>query len=660
MQQELSPFSKWALAEERTVAERYLILEICDACSVFECRQRPPEQRGRIEHRLDYKLKQHLMLNPLDLPPITAADTEMAARFGPELEAYGGGGSCSEPALGEAGEVLRFFPSLENVSMGFSTMRDISFIESLPHLKSLGISSGDLEDLSPLRSRPELRHLRLTLNGGGPPMFAPPVHWLDASPLGALTELESLSFGPNPAVLRGLSFPKVTSATLWSEHCVQPDCDHLPEMPALRQLTLSGVQSLRGISRFTQLRHIIVSGPLRDFGDIAALPHLDCLEVNTDQGWPRSVAPLAKMPALMWVSFGGEIPRNYWPLAGAPRLRGIEVPRCPTVALEIQAVQAALPPWGELFGQPEPRPLPPLRFVHVSSKADRKHLPSFNPPPDPDWTAHPKRFELELRWMQTCIMDSLREFLGSEDGFHTDHSRSTWKNRQTKVEIETLDVALKLPGVLDAIRRALAFSPHPDWEVCIYLNLRLHFTDMTDQQKKWLKQIEDRSNFWDDEFDHEKYQAKQRHIIDTQFLLRTSAEEGEKPDEEDFVPPPILKDEPGSGKLVSASGPAADEDDGDGEVEDDYALKPFDEQDQDNSDGDDASGGVTTAPSPTPPPDFWDDPYAHPLSDSYRFWAKLTFDTFYHTLGNNLATVCQLMGRRPDECHYGPDEHEGS
>ena len=61
---------------------------------------------------------------------------------------------------------------------------------------------------------------------------------------------------------------------------------------------------------------------------------------------------------------------------------------------------------------------------------------------------------------------------------------------------------------------------------------------------------------------------------------------------------------------------------------------------------------------PEPPPDFLDDPYAHPLANSYAFIATLTLDTFYHH-GHNLATVMQLMRREPDVFHPAPKQ-EGS
>ena len=109
--------------------------------------------------------------------------------------------------------------------------------------------------------------------------------------------------------------------------------------------------------------------------------------------------------------------------------------------------------------------------------------------------------------------------------------------------------------------------------------------------------------------------------------------------------------------MPALGGGSDDEDDEDDEEDDpDFQLKPFDEQEQnDPNDSDDGDRDVKTAPPPDPPPSFFDDPYAHPLSDSYMFFAILTMDSFYHH-GNNLATVMQLMRREPDELHTAPPE----
>jgi hypothetical protein len=586
----------------------------------------------------------------------------MMAEMSPYLTTFAPMLSNGARYIGDAGTVLRFFPALESLSVGWTSMRDISFLEDLPHLRSLQVNSGELEDLSPLAHCPSLRHLSLNLSGEGPPHYTPGLFWLDTSSLAALPELETLNFSPNPATLAGLSLPKLISATLAGDSCIQPDCTHLPDMPALRVLTLSGVQTLRGIHRFPELRHLSLSGPLRDFGDLPRLEKLDCLEVHTVQGWPRSVEPLAQAPSLMWVQFTGEWPRNYWPLAGAPRLCQLQVHRCPTVDLDVAAVNAVLPSWDPLFALPAPRPLPPFRFIAVDNGGDTHALPQRQEDHHPDFLAHPKRFQLELTWMLHRIFKLGKRLVNDEKAF-TCIFRPSLPNCYTRhldIKIESIDAARRLPEVVEAIRGELLHSPHTDWQISLCVGLRIRYEYMSEQQKKWIKQMEDERAAQDDEHDHEKWVAKQRHILETQFRLRTTADAGEEPDPEDFEVPEILQKDDLGGQLVTPHGsPAGNQDNTDDEEEEDnpdFQLKPFDEQEQnsDGDSGDDDGSNVATAPPPEPPPNFWDDPYAHPLADSYRVYATITENGLFHHAYRTLDTLCHLMGRKPDEYYPAP------
>lgn len=651
-----SDLPAWALDKERTSDERYLLLLLSDACGLLKHLRTPQDQRPvSLKRIMGWREQQEAQLRPLELPALSRQDAETMAEMAPHLTTFTAQLSHGARWIGDAGAALRFFPALESLSLGSTSMRDLSFLEALPRLRTLQINSGELEDLGPLAHCPGLQHLRLGLSGMGPPLFAPQLFWLDTSPLGALQELESLSFSPNPAALAGLHFPKLTTAALSGDFCVQPDCSHLPDMPALRFLTLSGVQTLRGIHRFPELRHLTVSGTLRDFGDLPRLAKLDCLEVNTTQGWPRSVEPVAELPSLLWASFGGEWPRNYWPLAGAPRLCQLEVNHCPVVALDVGAVNAVLPSWDTLFAQPTPRPLPPLRFVAVDHGGDTRALPPRREVAHPDYQEHPKRFQLELAWMARRLRSIGTRLFGDDKALVCSfYTHGPCCERENQVSIESIDAARRLPEVVDAIRQELAWSPHREWLVSLGINLRIRYEHMTEQQKKWLRQIEEERNSWEDEHDHEKWVAKQRHILETQFRLRATEEAGEEPDPEDFEMPEILRGGSEGGELVNAKGGTAGSEDEEDENLD-FQLKPFDEQEQ-NTPGDDSGddSDVSVAPPPEPPPNFLEDPYAHPVADSYRAYATITEDGLFHHACRTLPTLCQLMGREPDEYYPAP------
>lgn len=665
----LSPFSQWALDDARTAEEHYLIFLICEDCRILEYQQLPMAvKRRRIFKRIDHQLHKKLHLNPLLKPKYGVKDTERAAAMAPFLIKFAPSLVHDRRRIGEAGAVLGFFPALEEVALGNCDLRDLSFVEALPVLRSFQICSAVLEDLGPLSKCAALRHLNLGFTGSQYPCLTPPLYWVDAGPLGALQELESLTIQPNGAILTGLRFPALHSAELGGGNCVQRDCEYLPEMPALRVLKLEGPQSLRGIGRFPELRDLRIAGPLRDFGGIAELKHLSCLDVQTLNGWPTDVTPLTEVPELRWVNFNADIPRNYWPLTSAPRLCEVQL-QIPllqetSVALDVQAINAVLCPWDEVFHLPELRPRGKLRFVAVCTGGDTSVLPRHSAVPGSDYLAHPRLFHLEVLWMQRRAQAVLGQFGGCIEDKSYNRPSDVHRERSFNLEIQTISAAQRLPELLEALREVMAASPH-GWSFQIYVNLRITKLELTPQQKKWLEEMEANSRNWDEERDTERWSKTQQHLIETQFRLRTSKEEGETPNPEDFEPPAEILPEDESHRLLVPAGSGSDGDDPEDEEEEEHAdfdLKPYDEQEQDSGDedeyeDDDDDNPVQTAPSPEPPEDFLEDPYAHPLAESYRFFATLTFGTFYYH-GNNLGTVMQLMGRAPDEYHAAPDNLE--
>ena len=633
---------------------------VCEICTLLRWhRFTQAERDARTPPRfMKHEERKELLLNPLLLPEVSVEDTEVAAEMAPYLREFKPHWSHDTRPVGEAGSVLRFFPALEKVSLGTCSLSDVSFVEALPKLRVLQINSGVLEDLGPLARAASLRELSLCFAAPGAPLFTPALHWLDASPLGALTQLESLSIYPNAAVLRGLKFPVLKSAAFSGSDCMQWDCSHLPDMPELQLLKLDGVQCLKGIGRFPHVRDLTLGGPLRSFEGIGDLRELVCLEVNTMAGWPRDVTPLTALPELRYVSFGGEIPRNYWPLMQVPKLIELAVPqKVPAVQLDVAAVNAALPSWDVLFALPEPRPLPPLKFYTAEQVVgfDPGVVPKPKQEAGPDYLDHPRMFHLELLWMHRRVQDELRRCLGDAAMGKSTYSFVPGNHafeRRIKVSLETLEAAKRLPEVLEVVRGCFAWSPH-EWLAGISVNLRLTLETMSEQQKKWLKMLQDDLDDDEDELQFERYKAAQQHIIETQFKLRTLKEEGGEPDAEEFEPPDLLRPDGSKGTKVTAGAPSPDPEDDEEEDNPDFKLKPFDEQEQNMDSGnDDGDENIATAPPPEPPENFLDDPYEHPLAGSYRFFATLTLDVFFNQ-GFNNATVEQLMGRKPDR-HFAP------
>jgi hypothetical protein len=660
-------FTQWAHDPARTIDERYLVYLVCRVADyAWWLKLSREEQLARRPRLIEPQALERFNLNPALVPAYSREETDHAASVAGHLVSFEPW-LCHHTAkpIRDAGG-LRFFPGLEKVSLGCSGVRDLSWLAELPHLRSLALNSGELEDLSVFRLVPGLRELSLNLDGALAPLFAPPLLWPDASPLGSLQKLEILRYGPNAAALRDLSFPAVREAGL---SCVgQKDCHCLPDMPGLTLLSLRGVESLAGIDRYPLLRRLVISGPLRDFGDLPSLRHLTSLEVNTHWGWPRDVRPLARLPELRYVKFTQDsaqpmhywaIPRDYWPLTGAPRLRQIEAPGADCIALDLQAINAALTPWDEDFLAPQAKSLPPLRFI-ASEKLDEK--PPYEAPAPGDLGADPEMRFRERLWMAQRVRDRLNALVGHEYGVPSvDETRlGCREGREINLTIESQDLADRLPEALDIVRECMAGSPH-DWWAHIWIRLRVPDALFTDQQRRWLAEIEAKYRERDDEIDHEHWAAKQRHLIDSTFQFRVASEEGENPDPDDFRPP----GEAGGGGVRQVAGASAkppgggtrggnDADEGEEAIPPEFRLRPYDEQEQNTGDDGVDDGDVATEIDTGPPEWFIEDHNAHPLADSYSVYGTLLLERFT-VIPRTRATAETLMGRPVDEVIEGAD-----
>lgn len=328
--------------------------------------------------------------------------------------------------------------------------------------------------------------------------------------------------------------------------------------------------------------------------------------------------PLAAARELRYASFSGETPRNYWPLAGVPKLRQLDVPGAVGIAGEVQAINAALSSWDVDFLAPEPRPVPPLRFL----SAEKPHLQM---PPGvedhPDRLHDPERFRKEIEWMDRRVRAAVEALVGHPHGLCEQYgSFEHHPQRCFHVTIQTQDVAQRLPEVIEVLRRCMADSPH-EWYFHFWICLKIPEEYFDEQQKGWMEVIRQYRADRDDDFDYERHQRTRRHLIETAYLKRSSEEAGEAIDPEDCAPGPDVGPDLEAGRLVRAG--SADQEPGN-----DFELRPYDEQDRNENDDDDDEGGTAVEIDPNPPEWFWEDPNAHPLADSYCVMGYVSIDTF--------------------------------
>lgn len=673
-----SPFTQWAHDPARTIDERYLVWLLCHAAqrAWWMNQDLTWRRENRCPAIIDHQTHQRYRLNPALVPTYSEGETQFAARHAHFLTTFEQPGTSSGARPIRNAEALRFFPALETVKLGNTGLSDLSWVEELPRLRCLQVSSGELEDFTPLACAPRLRNLILHLCSELPETPAPPLLWPDVRALSALEELEVLCFYPNAAALQGLHFPRLREARLICQG--QRDAHCLPEMPVLSVLVCEGMESLRGINRYPELRNLTVGGSLRDFGDLPALRHLTSLTLNTQAGWPRDLGPVATLPELRVANFGGEHPRNFWPLAAAPKLRRLEAHSATGVALDVQAINAALLPWDHDFLAPEPRPLPPLRFVADEPVLAAKPGDDI---PDPDLLADPEIFFREMEWMADRCRRAVSDLLGHDDGLcreGTSGASRTALRRTVSFSVQTQDLAERLPEFIDLLRRSMAESPR-DWvfKISVFLRVPNHLFD--EQRKQWLKQIESRYGRWREEspeerdLEIERYRQTRQHLMDSAHRLRTATEDGETPEPEDFTPPEVVGPTGrGTPRPVTATPndrtgdarPADDDFETDDDIPDDFRLRSFDEQERERQrDGDDHRRGGEDGPAvksdPDPPDWFVEDPNAHPLAGSYSLYGQLTWDTF-RVDKIILPTAESLMRRKAEEIDEDLEAREGN
>ncbi|MEO7934303.1 MAG: hypothetical protein ABIT76_14205 [Chthoniobacterales bacterium] len=143
----------------------------------------------------------------------------------------------------------------------------------------------------------------------------------------------------------------------------------VPEMPLLRRLVIEPVATLDGLERYPKLVNLEVDGFYRDLTPLAALPEVTSLKLNGNLF--TDLAPVCRMGGLRKLEMEREHPLDISVLAEAPELREVLMPRCPIMATELTALQAALVPWSMDFTIDPPRALEPLRFV-VYSRQDEE------------------------------------------------------------------------------------------------------------------------------------------------------------------------------------------------------------------------------------------------------------------------------------------------
>ena len=595
-------FIRWALADTRTLEERYTV-ELMVEQGVNQWKLTRKMDTGyNFDERMERQRQR--AFNPAYEPRYTEEDVRRTAEMLPGFTSW-------NVYLGHDDRPIRdltafgFLKNLETLDLHGLEVADVAVLAELPALRSLKLSSRTCEDFRPLARCTGLRVLELLF---WRPHSKPATLWPDLSGLERLTQLEALVLEGNLLVFKSsITWPRVRKATLRCQPLDARNVRDLPQLPACEFLTLGGVERLDGIAAFPRLRNLTVETVVRDFAPLEALHELTCFTHKEFE--PLDIAPLARLPRLQVLTFDTKFrarvvpvrPRDFSPLTDAPLLRELHVEGCPPVEAEVAAINAALPPWDDLLLAEQPRPQPPLRMIIAP------------------WKHHPQRAEVipetgdsalpddglrecESKWRVRFVADLISKKLGTRDwGTTTGNSESN----NFFITISDFNVVDKLPVIVEALREALSRLRH-DYGATLMIALRKPAKKLTKAQQK----LQDRIEAEREDAEYEQRQQERADYLERLHRHELKKQAGEKIDPNEFVPPaqaPLPEDE------------AAEE------------------SDADQTEGQDLADD-----------DPWVDDDDHPLADNYRLMGQLSLAEIWFD-NHTRALAVYLMGRQPDQ-----------
>ena len=418
-------FIAWVLDPRRTLEEAFFAEVVVDAG--FE----QWEHKQNIFRGWDWDARRERgrarRLNPAYRPQFQRERVEKAAEMLPVFTRLSYTSYDSDRPIRDISG-LRFLSALTSLDLGHSEIADLSPLTTLPNLADLHLTDEIAEDLRPIARCPKLKQIHLYLYQPWPRLEG----WED------FPQLESLWFTGNLLALESLpAFPGVHTARLGAGcHASLPlrDLRRLPAMPRLRSLDLDGVHRLDGIERYPELRSLAVGDTFRDLNPLRALPEVTHLTIKGNL--TRDLSPLVRMPALRKLTVQSHHPQDYLVLSDAPRLHEVIAQFCAINRRELATLHALLPSWGEEFGLPAARPLPPLRFRVLPHEEHNKtgHEPHSVHPQS--WDDNPGMLASEGDWVDRCLDRRIAKALNHRNWGCTRHN---WVN------VHSLEAAERLP-----------------------------------------------------------------------------------------------------------------------------------------------------------------------------------------------------------------------
>lgn len=532
---------------------------------------------------------------------------------------------------------LRFFPHLEKVTLdpgelvnmaplaGLRGLQQLTFREENDHPRHL------LEDLAGLRGLPQLAEVTLSLR----------TPWPDLSALADLPALRMLSVHANLQALREVPrLPRAEVVRLDADfHYRTPvrSMRDLPEMPEVRQLTIASIASLEGLERCPKVQNLDLEGPYRDLAPLAGLTELTFVKLTGEQF--MDLAPLARAPRLRELVLVRERPLDVSVLAEAPELREVRVERCPVLATEVSALNAALLLWAGDFSATPPRPLGELRFYTYQPQHEEvKALQQIERAPAGKdrldaYGGDAALAKAEDRWFVAKAQQRMDALLGEEWGVLDEN----WGPGRMHVTIRRYRDVMRFREVVQLLRELSAESRFA-WNYMVSVEPHGDMSeDLRTIRKRqnpggWLEEPidpeEERENW--ESFRRER--RKRREYLEREHRLNLQRQQGLEIDPEEFSP---RAEPPAPPQKTTAGGNPAEDD----EAEDDTGF--------DN--GDDDAGGLAI-----PPPD---DENQSDLARKLHFIVTLTEEILWVT-SHMEENAAYIYGEEPVNWHELPEPPE--
>ena len=520
-------FSEWACDPRRSLEERFGA-ELLIENTLSRWKQKHGIKEKPVNYTAEQLRQKERKLNPGYEPCYSKADAARVGEILPELTLFGTSSFEDRPLRDIS--FLQFCPGLKSAEFRNDEIRDWSPLRhsqaTLTDLKLWGTPARDLRVLGQLTKLEELR-----LYAHAP--------WPDMTGLGNLVCLRDFYFNGNGLALRSVGcLPQVRQFEVHQGYRFNVplrSVADLPAMPELRRLHLENTDQLDGIERYSKLLNLEIFGYFTDLAPLEQLRELTHLVLGGGE-YP-TLAPLARMSELRRVVVRLEEPPDFTPLADAPRLHEIQLELSPVVPAELPGLNALLVPRSDEFAAPEPRPLAPLKVLLRDGEPDAEGENDGEPR---NWGEDEEMKKSECAWLERLTHQRLTRLLGKGWGERDRVGRSGWMPMHVEIyRPEDLD---RIPEIVQCLREILAATRHPCSYFFIVNPMKYYERDMDEIYEDEGEEFnaESEREEWED---HKERERERKEFLERKYRHRLRQESGLPTKPEDFAPPKAKSEE---------------------------------------------------------------------------------------------------------------------